>query len=367
MSAGNADLPGRLMSAGNPDLTRRVTSAGNPDRVVSAGNPDLARAYRRLIWAYPPSFRRLRGPELVTTMLDAAPPDRERPTRSEAVDLIRSGLRCWLRVHGPAAIVAAVAAAIVGAVALGAFGGYLGWQSAGPLPASAEAARLAQPVLPPGAPPQARRWDFLFDDRPGYSDPRWAYWIGGTDAHEHGQVFFDLPGSAVPAADAQRALRASGWDVTSADPVRAHRGRWGIEVSTEYPMGDPVAVRRISVYRDIPALVRPLTAVGLGTGALAGWLLVAWAGRRRRPGQVLPGLAVTGGLAALVPATLLSAAAIAAGFASPHEPIPGWAGYAFIFARGLALLGGISLLVAAAAVAWPARSRTPRGRTAPAG
>jgi hypothetical protein len=333
---------------------------------------ELARHYRRLLWAYPPSFRRGRGRELVTTLLDTAPDGQRRPTRAQAADLLRHGLACWFRIRGAATVAAALAAAVTGAVALGAFGGYLGWQSARPLPSNAEALRIAAPVLPAGPPVTVQRWDFLFDDEPGTTDPRWAYWIGGTDTHEAGQVFADLPEASVPIPVARRALAAAGWraDHVTAGSVTAHRAGWVIEVASTFPRGDVQAVRRISVRPDRPAAVAPLTTAGLVLGALAGWLLAAWAQRRwpvlgpLRQGVVAVGS--LGGLCALLPATMLSAAAITAGYLSAHGTIPGWAGYAFVFARALAWLSAAALLGAALAAGAPA-GRVIASQRVPAG
>jgi hypothetical protein len=44
----------------------------------------LGRAYRRLMWAYPRWYRRERGAELVTTLLDDAAPGQRWPRG-----------RCW--------------------------------------------------------------------------------------------------------------------------------------------------------------------------------------------------------------------------------------------------------------------------------
>ncbi|MCW2502385.1 MAG: hypothetical protein JWO79_669 [Actinomycetia bacterium] len=324
---------------------------------LSPTHSELARRFRRLLWAYPPSFRRGRGRELVTTLLDGAPGDQRRPTRGQAADLLRNGLACWVRVRGAGMIAAALAAAVTGAVALGAFGGYLGWQGARPLPSNAQALRIAEPVLPAGSPVALHRWDFLFDDRPGMTDPRWAYWIGGTDTHESGQVFAELPEARLPIGQARRALAAAGWhtDHVTAGSVMAHRNGWTVEVASTFPLGQHQAVRRISVRPDRPAAVAPLTTAGLILGALTGWLLAAWT-QRRWPvaGPIRQGLVVVGslgGIGALLPATVLSAAAIAAGFQHPHEAIAGWAGYAYVFARALAWLGAAVLLTAALAVA----------------
>jgi hypothetical protein len=53
----------------------------------------LARRYRRLLVAYPPSYRTQRGDELVATLLDVAEPGRRMPRLGDSVDLVASGLR----------------------------------------------------------------------------------------------------------------------------------------------------------------------------------------------------------------------------------------------------------------------------------
>jgi hypothetical protein len=307
-----------------------------PEDSVMDTRTRLARRYRRLLLAYPGGWRRRHGSEMVTTLLDAAPADRGRPTRAEVVDLLVSGVRHRFRVRGAAAVVAAVCAAVFAAVATGALGGFAGWQTAPDLPRDADAARILRPALPPGAAPDLTRWDFVFDDNPDYTDPRWTYWLAGTDVYEYGRVFVDLP----PAA----AVR----------PVTAPPGL-RVEATTTYRLGAPDPVLRIAIVRATPAAVLPLTVLGLLAGAVAGWLAVAWARRRgagHRPlRQAFAALLFGGGLLALLPATVMSAAALVIGVSHPADPVPGWAGYTFVFARAAAWLGALSLAAALVTVA----------------
>lgn len=61
--------------------------------------PDLLPGrYRRLLWAYPHWYRRERGHEMLTALLDAAGPDRQRPTGRETLDLVCRGIWCRLRL-----------------------------------------------------------------------------------------------------------------------------------------------------------------------------------------------------------------------------------------------------------------------------
>jgi hypothetical protein len=83
----------------------------------------LHRVYRRLLWAYPRWYRRERGLELVTTLLDDAAPGQRRPTAADVADLVRGGVRARLRPPRgagsyAAVVIVAVWAAIAGAAAV---------------------------------------------------------------------------------------------------------------------------------------------------------------------------------------------------------------------------------------------------------
>jgi hypothetical protein len=327
--------------------------------------PNLAARYRRLLWTYPRDWRRTHGPDLVTTLLDAAPPDRTRPTRAEALDLLWGGVRLRLRVRGAGAVTAAAVACLFVAVAGAALGGALGWATAPDLPDDAAAYRLVQPALPAGTPAAPRRWDFTFDDHPEYTDPAWSYWLLGTDVYESGQVFFDRPypdgaeaSARAEAARVRARLDAAGWRLSGA---AAHRDGHRIEVAVTYGLGSATPLLRVSVMRDRPAAVLPLTAVGLLLGGLFGWLAVAAAWRRGRrqaeSWRVLPTALFGAATLTAVPATAASAIAVVMS-TRPDDVTPAWIGYAFIGARPLAW---VSLLVLGAA--W--LMTFPRGRPVP--
>ena len=71
----------------------------------------LRRSYLRLMWAYPRWYRQERGTEMLTTLLDDAAAGQRRPTRADAVDLIRGGVR--VRLRPPRGIACYAAATIV--------------------------------------------------------------------------------------------------------------------------------------------------------------------------------------------------------------------------------------------------------------
>jgi hypothetical protein len=61
----------------------------------------LERRLRRLLLAYPAGYRRERGAEIVTTLLDTARPGQRVPGAADAVDVVRAGLRCRVAALGP--------------------------------------------------------------------------------------------------------------------------------------------------------------------------------------------------------------------------------------------------------------------------
>ncbi|GAA3745844.1 hypothetical protein GCM10022225_31930 [Plantactinospora mayteni] len=72
------------------------TGQGSPTAEVGP----LERRYRRLLYAYPNRYRSSRGDELVGTYLDLVEQDRRWPSRHDAVDVLRGGLRQRLREQG---------------------------------------------------------------------------------------------------------------------------------------------------------------------------------------------------------------------------------------------------------------------------
>ncbi len=89
----------------------------------------LERSYRRLLWAYPRFYRRERGLEILTTMLEAARPGQRRATRGEAFHLLTSGLRCRLVPPGRVGKIAAVVVTFWLALVLSGVGAYAAWSA----------------------------------------------------------------------------------------------------------------------------------------------------------------------------------------------------------------------------------------------
>jgi hypothetical protein len=262
-------------------------------------DPRLERTYQRLLLAYPGRYRRRHGAEIVTTLLEMAPPDQHRPDRAEAWHLLASGLRQRFRLPTgrPLAWVAAVLITLITGAFGAAAGSWAGEQTFAALP---EPAALAERVTGTG---------------------------GGTTLRHDGSSWSTTglyTGTEVPGTwqiePARERLRADGWQVSEVTPLDGTAARFDPDtgVTTEIPMrnsqfqahkdGVTVSVRAFLIAdrgtvdtdtwaRPTPAFLSLIIA-GTGIGLLAGWLLAA-AGAYRlhrarlaRPAAALTALAV---------------------------------------------------------------------------
>ncbi|SNT61390.1 hypothetical protein SAMN05421812_11381 [Asanoa hainanensis] len=259
----------------------------------------LERDYRRLLLAYPRAYRRARGDEIVTTLLEAVPPGRARPPVGDVWDLVRGGLRQrFAPPHGRGyALVALLCAAAVAYLALGA---------AIRLTTASENSKdslfLASAALLP-------------HDAPLVGDQeRMLTTFGGPTEVEltfatRSQSLDDL---AVLVRD--RAV-AEGWAV---DPIDAHRftlerdGRTLVVTVAGGVPAEPELGASFHTRYPWPAALLPVGIVAVLLGALAGWLAGAWTLRRFRSrtpaGQLLIALTGASGLL-LVGAVAVSTAA----------------------------------------------------------
>jgi hypothetical protein len=253
------------------------------------------RQFRRLLLAYPRSYRRRHGEEILTTLMEAADGGRRRPSTAEARDLVTGGLRQRLRLPvGRLMLLAAVLTALI-AGGLGAgLGSLAGWHTAAGLPDAAAMRALAAPAIADDQHVEVFRQDNPFNQRSAdaVADP---YVDGWT-----------------PQSVATR-LTAAGWQV---DPLRTDRttgahftaGNDGsleavpldrtrliavrdgllVEVRGETLRGGPAdligkSIVGVTVSPARPAAAVPLTVAGTVLGLLAGWLLAArWGYRLRR-------------------------------------------------------------------------------------
>lgn len=284
----------------------RVTGRPSGERVTV---DRLARRYRRLLLAYPRAYRRFRGDELLGALLDAAPPGRTRPTVRETSDLVRHGLRARLGRPASRTVVAwALLASVIGGIFTAAFGTWVAWQTAEPLPRTAEARQMLAQILP--------GQEFTgIEDAPAlfvfYGQPlSWGavhnllFWEGG----EYAQAGIGGSVDGAPAYPPQRTvelvqdnLRTHGWTVhptistdmyecagPPCDPgtiptsttIVARRGdtTFSMQVNPTYP-GNTTSISA-SFQRATPPTVYPAAILGGLAGAAAVFLVFGWASRR---------------------------------------------------------------------------------------
>jgi hypothetical protein len=269
---------------------------------------ELARAYRRLLWAYPRSYRRVRGLEMLTTLLDSARAGQRRPSVRDVVDIVVGGLACRFRVpptwsYRVIAAVAAVAVAGFGAW----LGAYAGWHRGTSLPTEAEVVAAVTVAVPDAAGRMPSRhkncgrhcWPNPSDALIVYGDPLQADdtmpALSDPDRPRQAEpavnrIYLPLTvphdQMAAIAVQSHDRLAAAGWRVS---PVRTHydmRSFWAVKgdltlrfegrgtTQPDYP-----AVAFV-VHHDAPPATLPFAAVGTAAGLVVGWWIAAFAIRR---------------------------------------------------------------------------------------
>lgn len=314
---------------------------------------ELERRYRRLLRWYPRAYRTDRGTELVTTLLDTAEPGRRRPTRRDAVDLARGGLRQRFRLPlGIGVRVAAVAAALTLGATGAALGAWAAWSTSPGLPADTEARQIISAVM--GVPYDGglHRSAGAFDSLlPAPEHERPAYVANARSD--------DLAASTTDEVAGR--LTAAGWSIRSMDgaPPPGHGGpelsaaRGGLVVWVQWTRSpdEPAATfLSVDIVQAEPGLLPAGLLAGWLAGAVGGWLMVAaTAYRIRRHGTAVRALAAlftTGALTALVLPTVVAYTAMQP-FGRPHRfPAAPWTGYTRSPLEWLTLLA----IAAAAAV-----------------
>jgi hypothetical protein len=346
-----------------------VTGAGE-----GSSQDTLERRYRGLLLAYPAHYRRRRGVEILTTLMDAAPAGRTHPSAGQVIDLLFGGLRYRLSPRGTpvaVAVLTALFAAVFGAIG----GSWAGWQSAGDLPDATTAAAIARTAVPDVPSVAYERHDFLF----GYASPEStkgnlvaAVLIGGGDDYDAGFVRFTATHAADDLATlraARERLRAAGWRVEPAvrkpygGELSASRDDLYVQLTTEGGATEGQQETSLYIYRAKPSAVPVLTVFGLLIGGLTGWWLAGWAARRlaappswRKVVTTVPFIAAS---VLMIPPTCVNLIAIVISLTSA-QPLPAWLGYVFILTRVFALLGTtilISTLLVATIPSTPDRRR----------
>src|SRR3954452_19940988 len=97
------------------------------------------RGYRRLLLAYPSWYRRERGEEMLTTLLDdAATTSGWRAPVRDAANMLIGGARCRLRVRGLLARSAAAVVALAAGIGVAGVAGVLAWHSQQTMPTDSQ-------------------------------------------------------------------------------------------------------------------------------------------------------------------------------------------------------------------------------------
>jgi hypothetical protein len=258
---------------------------------MNGSSVEHERRYRRLLWAYPGSYRRRHGAEIVTTLLEMAESGHGRLTVMQTVHLVACGIRQRFRL--PAGRPLAAIAAVLAAIAMGALGSaggtWLGWRTAASVPSNEAMRGLTADLV--GDQAGGSRADVdIFPWRTAMNGP-----VVATRATVH---------SAYSAERVRTALTTAGWrittftETTSATPVdlaadpsvtvptrsvmfKATKDglsltgySWSVNGDARHAI-DQQTDERLDVWANENASVRPLTIAGWLLGAVAGWLVAA--------------------------------------------------------------------------------------------
>lgn len=310
----------------------------------------LARRYRRLLSSYPRGYRRVRGEELLHTLLDLAAPGQTRPTLRESVDLVRHGLRCRLgRPKSRTVVVWAALVALIWGLFSAAVATRAAWETARPLPAPAEARALFVDVFPGHAlgSIQPAKALFVFYGQPVSWSDLPAILLPDGGEYQQG-VVATVANGVPPVAPAEivtrtrERLEERGWTVT--DPIvsnaaecaaapcnpmtlpkmiRFAASRGDTVLAVEVIEGSTVNTTYLSVElsRKAPAAIHPAGAIAGLLGAALTWLLFGWASRRTEGRAGVTGLFAFAMTLWWAPVLL-----VAPGLATHHlrEPHPSW-------------------------------------------
>jgi hypothetical protein len=273
---------------------------------MNAEDP-LHGSFRRLLWAYPNWYRRERGQEMLTTLLDAATQAQRRPTGRDIADILIQGMRCRLRPpRGPAYLIVAVVAAAFAAVTAAAAVGGQAMASLGTAPSEQETISVAEtaighsPYNVPG--PPVRCVDYCLNTWLRGGDEVMAF---DTPLHRNRGVdqtmvvYWEAPLSRAATLDrARQRLAAAGWTIAAEPypPEALGNGPFGppFQGFTAYRHHQAVHIHRVASDGVMPPMylilephppAAPVLATSAGAAAggfLTGWLTICWALQRHR-------------------------------------------------------------------------------------
>ncbi|HWS35279.1 MAG TPA: hypothetical protein VN408_21400 [Actinoplanes sp.] len=235
--------------------------------------PALERAYRRLLYVYPHSYRHRHGTELVTTLLEMAEPGRTRPAAADVRHMIITGVAQRFRLpSGRPLATAAAVLALLGGAALGAAGtSWAAAQTFAALPTEARGAQIL--TLLAGTPT-------TIDVNTYYGTPDTGASVSGTTSVRR---------AAWDPAAARDRLTADGWqvgplrdtdrlDAPVPGPEHGFQATRDGLLLTAHGESDVVTA---TVHVAGNTLLRPAVATGLLLGAVSGWLFAGAVARRR--------------------------------------------------------------------------------------
>ncbi|MBL7253893.1 hypothetical protein [Paractinoplanes lichenicola] len=259
------------------------------------------RRYRLLLLAYPGRFRRRRGTEMITTMLELG-----EPSRSDAWHLIASGVRERFRL--PSGRPFTVVGALLVTLALGMFGAAAGsWLGSPGLPARSEVMHLVNPAVsnPMASFSHRTSWSGRADSlnftlAPKAQQPSWTVEDARTGLIAAGWTITEFTADPRPASITCTTDDICTFDSSSATVLAERDGLVLSGTATDF-LADKTGTAWIggltgSVVVGRGAVYLPLTIAGGLLGALTGWLLTAaFAYRiRSRPlAAVFTGVAMT--------------------------------------------------------------------------
>jgi hypothetical protein len=248
--------------------------------------PDLETAYRRLLWVYPRFYRRERGLEILTTLLDAAEPGQTRPSRDEAVWILLTGLRLRLVPPGWAGKLVTVLVTVWTALLLSGAGAYATWSAS--FLADTDIAALSDSLAgrAPSSTYSIGEGNLLavaygHQAEGEFPQPGAEGWDGPLPA-PIGRTLVYPAGDPAVLGDAERALAGRGWQIGSIvdGTFWAHRDGVLLRMAT-----GPEQVT-VSAYPAEPGGVGEAAVAAAVLGVLLTWPFMTWLAHRvaRTPG-----------------------------------------------------------------------------------
>jgi hypothetical protein len=279
------------------------------------GVDPLQLAYARLLRCYPRWYRRERGAEILTTLIDAAQPGQRRPTRADVVDLLLGALRCRLR-RAPAMVVTAALAVLTGTLGSAAATHLSGYPGPPSVPAAVAVARTAVGEVPRDVPGPVLRCNPWCPQTPADGDDVVAYDYA-PDYTDLVEVAYDMPRDRVAdvVTAARGRLTAAGWRVRPAVAVDGQQWfeatRGGLAVTVRAATDPQLDAVSVQVSKASSTVAGVLAGLGFLVGAALGTLVHRRAVLRYRRHRLLvrAPAAIAAGLVVVVvaPFALLTA------------------------------------------------------------